>query len=298
MFHVNNIHQFNKVLVASWLRCLVRGRRRAFQLPGEAIVALVEAVAAGRVRLRNAFFAAAIVSCPREVNGSALFLRKLPLSMPSNLRLASLWAWDRGPFFLFEHSGQEIVWNYIEVAGNKNRGRLEFFCIRRSFRSHAAKDDEAMQLPASFKWFVVMWITIGTSQRERGRSGILKIDLTNGCFLACGVSSEVRYVIRTYENEIDEHDSASIWCDDTSTHIHCRIFIVPISWQIWGLKLWRAFKRRVGTTTNSALGGVWHHTKSDETDAEIEVELERVGLDLFSFLVYLYSIYDVFMYFL
>ena len=46
---------------------------------------------------------------------------------------------------------------------------------RRSLRSHAAKDDEAMQLPASFKWSVVMRLTIGTSQRERGRSEILKI---------------------------------------------------------------------------------------------------------------------------
>ena len=67
-----------------------------------------------------------------------------------------------------------------------------------------------MRFPASFKWSVVMRLTIGTSQRERGRSEILKIDLTNGCFLACGVSSELRFVIRTYENEIDEHDSASI----------------------------------------------------------------------------------------
>ena len=55
---------------------------------------------------------------------------------------------------------------------------------RRNLRSHAAKDDEAMQFPASFKWFVVMRITmgtIGTSQRERGRSEILKIGL--GVFL-------------------------------------------------------------------------------------------------------------------
>ena len=100
----------------------------------------------------------------------------------------------------------------------------------------------------------------------------LKLILQTGVFRDVVSVSELRFVIRTYENESDEHDSASIWCDDTSTHIHCRIFFVPISWQIWGLKLWRAFKRRVGTTTDSALGGVWHHTKSDETDAEFEVE--------------------------